>query len=138
MKAVHCSTCGELTNDVAAHNRAGFPLYRCHQGHLTRAPGVARPPVPAERFDGADYDDERDRARLGQQLQAVYDVMADGRWHTINEVARASGYDETQQSVARQIRYLRAKRFGGHTIERRYEGDGLYSYRLIHREGVAA
>jgi hypothetical protein len=33
---------------------------------------------------------------------------------------------------------MRKPQFGGHTIERRYEGDGLHSYRLIPREATAA
>lgn len=89
----------------------------------------ARPTVPDSRFDGDDYDDARDRPRLGRQLQAVYDIMKDGEPHTIEEVATRTGFP--QQSVARQIRYLRAPRFGGHTVEREYVGDGLYTYRMV-------
>lgn len=79
-------------------------------------------------FDGSDYVDSRDRPRLTKQLQAVHDVMADGEWHTIEYVTNATGYP--QQSVARQIRYLRAEKFGGHTVEKRYVSSGLYEFRV--------
>lgn len=85
-------------------------------------------PPPDERFDGDDYVDGRDRNRLGKQLREVYNVMADHLPHTIAEVTERTGYP--QQSIARQIRYLRAERFGGHIIERAHLGGGLYSYRM--------
>ncbi len=34
-------------------------------------------------------------------------------------------------SVSAQLRHMRKPRFGGHTVEREYVGDGLYNYRLI-------
>lgn len=83
---------------------------------------------PDAHFAGDDYVDTRDRGRLGKQLQRVYDVMKDGQWHPIHDVAERTG--GPVQSIARQIRWLRSERFGGHTINRRHVGGGLYEYRL--------
>ena len=35
------------------------------------------------------------------------------------------------ESVSAQLRHLRKERFGSHTVEKKYLGDGLYVYRLI-------
>ena len=80
------------------------------------------------RFDGDDYNHERDSARLTGQIRRVYDFMLDGAWRTLNEVSDATG--DPHSSVSAQLRNLRKKRFGGHNIERKYVVGGLYSYRL--------
>ena len=80
------------------------------------------------RFDGADYQPERDNARLGAQLLRVRAFMADSAWHTLEAIARGTG--DPPASVSAQLRHLRKPRFGGHTVERRYVARGLYEYRL--------
>ena len=80
------------------------------------------------RFDGDDYKHERDSARLTGQIRRVYDFMLDGAWRTLDEISDATG--DPHSSVSAQLRNLRKKRFGGHNIERKYMGGGLYSYRL--------
>ena len=80
------------------------------------------------RFDGDDYNHERDSARLTGQIKRVYDFMLDGAWKTLDEISDATG--DPHSSVSAQLRNLRKKRFGGHNIERKYMGGGLYSYRL--------
>lgn len=110
---------------------AGQDSLRCSETIDMFAPTAHNPMrqgVSDAPFNGDDYSDARDRPRLSAQIQRVYDAMADGEWHSIHGVASTTGDPET--SVARQIRYLRAERFGGHTVERRYEGGGLYLYRL--------
>ncbi len=79
-------------------------------------------------FDGSDYIPERDDVRLTGQLYRVFDVMRDGDWHTLNKIARETG--DPEASISAQLRHLRKSRFGGYTVEKRYEGSGLYSYRL--------
>jgi hypothetical protein len=80
------------------------------------------------RFDGDDYEHERDHARLTGQIRRVYDFIFDGAWRTLDEISDATG--DPHSSVSAQLRNLRKKRFGGHNIERKYVGGGLYSYRL--------
>jgi hypothetical protein len=81
------------------------------------------------RFNGADYVPERDNQRLGKQLNRVVWAMRDEMWHTLGAVARMTG--DPEASVSAQLRHLRKPRFGGHTVERRYQSDGLYEYKLI-------
>jgi len=84
--------------------------------------------VPDARFDGDDYVDERDRPRLSGQIQRIYNLMADGLWRTLEAISRATG--DPPASVSAQLRHLRKKRFGGHTVERQHMGNGLYRYRV--------
>lgn len=82
----------------------------------------------AHSFDGETYEPARDETRLNVQLRAVRDLMADGKWRTLERIATATGHPEA--SVSARLRDLRKPRFGGHTVERRYVGDGLWEYRL--------
>ena len=85
------------------------------------------------RFDGDDYDDRRDRSRLVGQIKRVFEYVEDGEWRTVQQIAEATGDPET--SVSAQLRNLRKARFGGHNVEKRHAGNGLYFYRLTPTEG---
>jgi DNA-binding Lrp family transcriptional regulator len=62
-------------------------------------------------------------------MQAVYDVMEDGRWHFLAEMAEMVGAPEG--SVSARLRDLRKAKFGGFVVERRRMGtSGHYAYRL--------
>jgi hypothetical protein len=87
------------------------------------------------RFDGETYDPDRDRERLSRQLYAVLDVMKDGIWRTLPDLANATQSPEA--SVSARLRDLRKPRFGSHTVERQYLRKGLFQYRLILNEEVA-
>lgn len=78
-------------------------------------------------FDGETYDDERDRERLATMLARVQAVMADGRWHTLAELADRTAGSEAACSA--RLRDLRKPKFGGHTVHRRYVSQGLWEYR---------
>jgi hypothetical protein len=84
------------------------------------------------KFDGDTYDHERDRERLSKQLYAVLDVMKDGRWRTLPEIAQVT--ESPEASVSARLRDLRKPRFGAHTVEREYVRKGLFQYRLIINE----
>lgn len=79
-------------------------------------------------FDGATYDDARDGRRLNTSLARIQRAMADGRWYTLAELARI-GACSTAAASAR-VRDLRKQKYGGHTVSRRYDGDGVWSYRM--------
>ena len=81
------------------------------------------------RFDGDDYRRRRDDRRLVAQLERVVRVMVDRQWHTLGSIEARTG--DPQASISAQLRHLRKPRFGAHTVERRYVGNGLYEYRLI-------
>ncbi len=89
--------------------------------------------VPAQkprlRFDGADYRPDRDDARLTGQLQDIFTLMKDGQFRTLERIAFVTNHPPA--SISAQLRHLRRKRFGAHTVNRRYDGGGLYSYQLI-------
>jgi hypothetical protein len=83
-------------------------------------------------FDGPGEEDKSQRTeRLTGQIQRVYACMASGQWRTLTQIADATG--DPEASVSAQLRHLRKARFGGHTVERRHIGGGLYEYRLLVR-----
>lgn len=92
------------------------------------------PPPPAEpmTFDGATYLAHLDRDRLTAQVRRVLDVVTDGNWRTLAQLAAAVGASEA--SVSARLRDLRKERFGGWTVERQRAGDpalGLHKYRVL-------
>ena len=80
------------------------------------------------RFNGSDYIPERDDVRLTGQLLRVFDAMQDGKPRTLRMIADETG--DPEASISAQLRHLRKPRFGGHTVDKEYLGDGLYQYRL--------
>ena len=83
------------------------------------------------RFDGSDYVPPRDNPRLSKQYLRVFEFMKSGQWWSLGEIADYTG--DPQASVSAQLRHMRKPRFGAHTIEKRYKGEGLYEYRLLVR-----
>lgn len=82
------------------------------------------------RIDGAFYDPALDEQRLTTQMDKVRLLMLDGRWHYVAAMAEVLGEPET--SISAQIRNLRKKENGGHTIITRRDRDtGLFLYRLV-------
>lgn len=84
------------------------------------------------RFNGSDYQADADNARLTGQIARVYELMRDGCWRTLDEIAGETG--DPQASISAQLRHLRKPRFGAHTVEKRPRGErmhGLFEYRLI-------
>ena len=95
------------------------------------------PEEPSEPpdFDGWTYQHDRDYVRLKSLLDRVKHRMADGNWWSLWELSERTGGSEA--SVSARLRDLRKKKFGGHTVERRYVGRGLWEYRLTPREEPA-
>ncbi len=93
-------------------------------------PARKKRPLPEKpRFNGAAYERERDDARLTGQLLRIWDVMHDSVWRSLHQIATKTG--DPEASISAQLRHLRKERFGGHKVERRHQGNGLYEYRLI-------
>lgn len=80
------------------------------------------------RFNGSDYVPARDNPRLGPALKRVKDLMYDGKWRTIPEIIELANV--SPMSASRYLRYLKADRFGGFTVDKKYLGKGLYKYHL--------
>lgn len=90
-------------------------------------------PMPHE-FDGVTFDEKQDGIRLVGQMRRVYDLMRDGHWRTLHEIAEATCCLET--AVSARLRDFRKPRFGCHSVElRRVHGRrGLFLYRLVLRK----
>lgn len=84
--------------------------------------------------DGATFDPTRDLARLNDQHLRVYRVMRDGEWRTLGAIAMQTG--DPEASISARLRDFRKPRFGGHTVERRHIGVGLWAYCLIWNEDI--
>ena len=85
------------------------------------------------RFDGPEYSPARDRVRLSGQIERVFNLMRDGKWRTLAEIASATG--DPEGSISAQLRHLRKARFGAHTVNRRHVENGLFEYSLEVRQG---
>ncbi len=77
--------------------------------------------------DGTTYDPELDRRPLNEQAQRVWDVMADGEWHFLSDVAAETG--DPEASVSARFRDFRKPKFGGHSVEKKRVGR-RWLYRL--------
>ena len=80
-------------------------------------------------FDGVTFDAARDGARLTNQLARVKDLMADGRWWTLQQVA--ANLHASEASVSARLRDLRKPKFGRYQVERRYVERGVWQYRVL-------
>ena len=81
------------------------------------------------RFDGETIVPERDNPRLGKQFIKVRNLMLDGHWRTLEQIAAAT--ESPVASVSARLRDLRKKRFGSYEVERRYLNQGLFEYRIV-------
>ena len=84
------------------------------------------------RFNGADYNPDRDDIRLTGQLRRIWEIVIDGRWYTLKDISIRTG--DPEPSISAQLRHLRKPRFGGYIVEREYIANGLYKYRVLARE----
>jgi hypothetical protein len=86
-------------------------------------------------FCGSDYDSAINKKRLTGQLERVFKVLSDGKYHTLKEVERLTG--DPQASISAQIRHLRKPAFGGYEIAKRRrttritKPTGSWEYALI-------
>lgn len=83
-------------------------------------------------FVGAYFDPKYDTERLTKQIGRIFDLMQDGTWRTLNEIAAATG--DPQASISAQLRNLRKQRFGSYEVQVQSRGnryDGLFEYKLI-------
>jgi hypothetical protein len=90
------------------------------------------PPLPEPHrnraFDGTTYEPREDYTRLKGQLWRVFQLMSDGKWRTLGEIADDAGGSEA--SVSARLRDLRKPKYGAREVERERVDGGLYRYRL--------
>ncbi len=84
-----------------------------------------------EDFGGSTYSPSADGVRLTGHLGRVYDLMKDGVWRTITQIAELTSGSEPGTSA--RLRDLRKPQHGGHTVERRRSQfqNSVYEYRMI-------
>lgn len=80
-------------------------------------------------FNGSDYIPERDNARLEKASEKIFTLMSDGKFRTLEKISLATG--SPAASVSAILRHFRKSRFGSHTVNKKYLGNGLYAYQLI-------
>ncbi len=96
---------------------------------IQKQPSLPLQPVQRPSFAGSDYVPARDEARLSGQLADIFSLMKDGQWRTLDRIHRATGHPPA--SISAQLRHLRASRHGAHTVNKRHDGGGLFSYQLV-------
>lgn len=99
---------------------------------LRADPGQVPDKVPRAKHDGRVLEPV-DHPRLGDQLQAVYDLMRDGVWRTLTVIQKdleARGQHVSATGISARLRDLRKPKFGMHAVHRESLGGGLYRYRL--------
>lgn len=79
-------------------------------------------------FDGVDYQPELDFVRLTGQMEKIYNLMQDGNWRTLRQIATIT--EAPEASVSAQLRNFRKTRFGAHKVNRIRIENGLYAYQL--------
>ena len=102
-------------------------------------PSLALTAPPRRRFGGETYSPKHDDERLSGQLRRVYQVMADGEWYTLDQIAAATG-DRSTASISARLRDLRKEEFGAYDIRRKRLGDpknGLFAYACLGKQGIA-
>jgi len=94
--------------------------------------------LPDATFDGATLQ-TADQPRLRGQLLAVFEIMDDSMWHTLEDIQNrlnAVGRAATTPSVSARLRDLRKEKFGSYIVDRRKVTlgnkvvPGLYEYRV--------
>jgi len=100
---------------------------------MTQQPDLLdwKPPAPQSILgdrQGETFDHKRDVRRLNAQAQRVWDVMADGRWYSLSEIAMKT--NDPEASISARIRDFRKPEFGGFDVEQVYVRRGLHRYKL--------
>ena len=88
------------------------------------------------KFNGSDYIPERDDDRLECQYARIFQLMKDGKFRTLSEIATRT--HAPPNSVSAQLRHMRKPRFGSHTVNKTYVNNGLFKYQLIVNSEAAA
>lgn len=113
-----------LYREAMAARRAGEVCPLCGYRHSALSPCTASahpttypepPREPAPPFGGRTYDPAADGQRLKGQLARVLDVMKDGEWRTLRQIADATG--DPEASVSARLRDFRKAPFGGHEMD---------------------
>ena len=76
--------------------------------------------------------EEQQRRRL--QREDVWRWVRGGDWWTLYDLEAHTRHPV--QSISARLRDLRKPAFGGWTVERRYQGAGVFEYRVLTGQGA--
>lgn len=85
-------------------------------------------PVTIAGTDGPEQGSLDGLPGAGRQLALVWDIVRDGQWHTLSELAATLNIPE--QSVSARLRDLRKDEHGGWAVRRRRMDSGKFAYRV--------
>lgn len=117
--------------------KEGLQTFGCANRVAVRSRSFSNIPsvcLKHQSFDGASVLGI-DTPRLAGQLAKVFELMRDGRFRTLTQIAEATGCLET--SAGARLRDLRKFRFGAHNVLSRQalgSPPGVREYRLITNE----
>lgn len=86
-------------------------------------------PRKVEHFQGETFVPKRDGERLTTLLDRVREEMRDGKWKTLEHIARVCRGGVP--SVSARLRDLQRPEHGGHLIEKKFKEKGLWIYRMV-------
>jgi hypothetical protein len=87
------------------------------------------------RYNGSDYRPELDDNRLMKQEDRIKNLMIDGKWRTLGEIANGTG--DPEASISAQLRHLTKDTHGGFIKNKRYRGpagNGVFEYQILKPE----
>ena len=122
---------------AAIGNPSQVPIFDCGHGSKFNICGECAEIELNERVKRARYGEapgierpQEDGKRIAGNVLAVFKIMRDGKWHTLEELALAIGV--STQGVSARIRDLRKREYGLYTIERQRTGSlgNVHYYRL--------
>jgi hypothetical protein len=102
--------------------------------------GNSQPPPIQAAILGETFDKKADGERLGSQQRRVEELMLDGEWRSLHEIAVALrklyGVHFPEASISARLRDLRR---AGYTVERERKSakSGLWLYRTVKMEVAA-
>jgi hypothetical protein len=107
------------------------------QDHTTQQPSLfsTRHLIARTKFEGSDIDHARDTERLKSQLLRIFELMKDGKFRSLQQISDATGAPHASASA--QLRNLKKARNGGHTLNKRYLGNGLFEYQILVNQSEA-
>ena len=94
---------------------------------------IEDPPVKLVEFDSGIRLTVAEHVALGKQLKRILTYILDCNWHSIDDIAAATGTKIT--SADAQVRNLRKAKHGGFDVEYK-RIDGVAHYRLNNREAA--
>ena len=105
--------------------------FTCTRAEVVAEVESREAPLPASLPSASAPDQEPLLGGLstGRQLGAVWDVMRDGQWHTLADIAQRTNMPEA--SISARLRDLRKPEHGEWNVSKRAAGGGKYAYRVV-------